>query len=246
MRSNNLKVLIVDDEADLLEILGMRFESKGYQVLSATNGIAAFEIVKSNKVDIIVSDINMPGGNGVDLLKKVKALDPAIPFILFVSGFGDITIEGALDMGAEAIFSKPFDSNVLLEATHKVIALSQEGRRLPQAARESTALNLEVQFGGRGPTLKSQVKNLGRGGFFMAMAVDLPKEATEVSFTIQIEGEIGISISGRGAVRWVRHPSSGGLPSGCGVEFLSFAEGGKTKLFEYINFLKTKQYIPKD
>jgi CheY-like chemotaxis protein/Tfp pilus assembly protein PilZ len=244
MPDNKLTVLAVDDEADLLEILAMRFESKGFKVLTASNGVDALKIIKTEKVEIVVSDINMPGGNGIELLDNVKKFDPTIPFILFVSGFENIILAEAFDKGAEAVFSKPFDTNILLEAVLKVTANNQEGKRLGQTHRENTMLKMHLKFSDHSQYHSVEIKNLGRGGFFMALPGVLPQQDSEVTFEFQIQGSDS-KVKGQGKVRWIRTSNRTDSPRGCGVEFVSFEANGKAKIFEFINYLKTKQYIPK-
>ena len=67
----------------------------------------------------------------------------------------------------------------------------------------------------------------------------------KVLFKMEIDGELEAIIKGEGTVKWIRHKEKDQSPAGCGVEFISFEGSGKINLFEYINFLKTRQYIPR-
>lgn len=115
----NLKdyvILIVDDEEDLRNAMVFDFKRKGFTVLVAENGSTAFEVIKKNKVHLVISDMRMPGGNGMSFLEQVRAYDPTIPTVIFISGFNDYTEEECLKKGARAVLPKPFDRKVLLKA----------------------------------------------------------------------------------------------------------------------------------
>jgi len=115
-------VLCVDDEEDIIELFTDEFEEAGLNVLKATDGNAAYEIFKNNKIDCIVSDIRMPGGDGVELVKKVKADGSIIPIFL-VTGFSDYTSEELMGLGINAVIFKPFDLDEVVTMVSDVIAI---------------------------------------------------------------------------------------------------------------------------
>ena len=107
-------LLIVDDDETLRNTIAFDFKRKGFTVLSAENGNAAFEIVKKNKIHLIVSDMRMPGGDGMSLLESIRNIDSAIPQVILVTGFADVTEEQAIAKGARKVLTKPFDRKVLM------------------------------------------------------------------------------------------------------------------------------------
>ncbi len=107
-------ILCVDDEADILELFKDEFIDLGFKVLEANNGVDAFEIFKNNQVDCIVSDIRMPGGDGVSFVKNVKESGAEIPIFL-VTGFSDYTAEDLAGIGVNAVIFKPFDLEEVVE-----------------------------------------------------------------------------------------------------------------------------------
>ncbi|MCF8059020.1 MAG: response regulator [Bacteriovoracaceae bacterium] len=107
-------ILCVDDEADILELFRDEFLDIGFKVLEASNGVDAFEVFKNNKVDCIVSDIRMPGGDGVSFVKNVKDEGADIPIFL-VTGFSDYTAEDLSGLGVNAVIFKPFDLEEVVE-----------------------------------------------------------------------------------------------------------------------------------
>lgn len=118
------KILVVDDELDLREIIGEDFELMGAEVVSAENGVAAFELVQKVHPDAIVSDIRMPGGDGVELLKKVRSSAlPVQPKVFLITGFADVTAQQAKELGAQGMLAKPFNLRQLREMVLKALEI---------------------------------------------------------------------------------------------------------------------------
>jgi CheY-like chemotaxis protein len=117
-------ILVVDDEADLREIIAEDIEMLGATVHSADSGRAAFEIAKRVCPHVIVSDVRMAGGDGIELLKSVRgsSLNPQPAFFL-ITGFSDVTPDEAEKLGAQGMLSKPFNLKQLREM---VIASANE------------------------------------------------------------------------------------------------------------------------
>jgi len=109
-------LLVVDDEETLRNAMVFDFKRKGFTVLSAESGQTAFEIVKSQKIHLVVSDMRMPGGDGMSLLENIRAYDPTLPTVIFITGFIDVTEEQAIAKGARKVLSKPFDRKVLMDS----------------------------------------------------------------------------------------------------------------------------------
>jgi two-component system response regulator (stage 0 sporulation protein F) len=76
------KILLVDDEEAIQMVYREEFESDGYQVVSALNGQSGLEKFKDENPDLVILDIQMPGMNGVEVLRQMKMLNPSVPVIL--------------------------------------------------------------------------------------------------------------------------------------------------------------------
>lgn len=76
------KILLVDDEESIQMVYREEFEDEGYQVLSALNGITALEKFKEEEPDLVILDIQMPGMNGIEVLRQMKMLQASVPVIL--------------------------------------------------------------------------------------------------------------------------------------------------------------------
>ena len=122
------RVLVVDDSEAPRKMLTRLLEKLGYDVIPATGGLEAFAIAKRERVDVIISDIEMPECDGFALLERLKANDATrdIPVIV-VSGLGDAaSVVRCIELGAEDHLAKPFDS-LLLQAR---VRASLERKRL--------------------------------------------------------------------------------------------------------------------
>lgn len=125
---NGTKVLIVDDELDILQLLSAHLTHKGYEVATARNGWEALEALERQGADIVITDMRMPGMSGTDLLRQVRERKPEIEVIV-LTGHG--TMENAIkalrESGGFDYLLKPLKDLTQLE---KVIARALEVRRL--------------------------------------------------------------------------------------------------------------------
>ena len=107
------KLLLIDDEPDILRVLSMSLKADGYDVVSARNGTDGITAFEKEKPDIVITDIKMPGMDGIEVLKRVKELNPDTEVII-ITGHGDIenAIE-ALKHGASDFINKPVRDEAL-------------------------------------------------------------------------------------------------------------------------------------
>jgi DNA-binding NtrC family response regulator len=133
MQPQRTKVLVIDDEAAMRAVLEMRLRDWGYDVFTASEGGEGESAAASFNPDIVISDVVMPGLSGMELLRSLKAGNPARPVILITAqGTIDMAVE-AMKMGAHDFVTKPLDHSKLkaiLEAVQKDIALRQASRKL--------------------------------------------------------------------------------------------------------------------
>lgn len=114
-------ILVVDDEEGLREGLRSLLEDEGYAVLCAEDGEKALEIVRKAHIDLMLTDMRMPGMSGIDLLKRVRKIREEIGVII-LTGYGEIEsyIE-AMNFGAMEYVSKPFKVNELKFIVNKIL-----------------------------------------------------------------------------------------------------------------------------
>ena len=102
-------ILIVDDNDMLLELLANGFEMFGFNVWKADNGLDAWNLFKSEKVDIVLTDIRMPYLNGLELSRLIRNVSPKTTIALITGGDGDVAAKLVKDGTADCFFTKPFD-----------------------------------------------------------------------------------------------------------------------------------------
>ena len=129
---SSYKVLVADDEANIVKIMEFELKKSGYQVMTANDGQEALELVKANPPDLILSDIMMPRMDGYELCREVKK-DPAlrgIPFIFLTAKTGlENRIQGYI-LGATKYITKPCGRQDLLKAIDLRLRLSEEAKKL--------------------------------------------------------------------------------------------------------------------
>lgn len=117
-------LLIVDDEPFLKDLLVDQFESMGATVLSAEGGNEALAIFEENPVDLVLSDVMMANGSGIEFLAKVRNEKKSdVPFFLMTAFAKDFTAEDARLQGADEIFTKPFKLTNLKNSIFKALGL---------------------------------------------------------------------------------------------------------------------------
>jgi two-component system chemotaxis response regulator CheY len=118
------KILSVDDSPSVRKLVEFTLKSKGFQVASAEDGLAALEIMANEQFDAIVLDINMPRMNGLEFLEKVKSNEAyaSIPVIMLTTEGQEEDQDKALDLGATAYIVKPFNPTLLLRKVDKTLA----------------------------------------------------------------------------------------------------------------------------
>lgn len=130
------RVLVADDEAALLRIYAKVLEFAGYEVVRAGDGTAAAALVAAQHFDVIVSDIAMPGLDGVQLLRAVRERDLDVPVILITGSPSVDSAVKAIELGALRYLVKPFDGQTLCDVArtaarlHKVAKLKREALAL--------------------------------------------------------------------------------------------------------------------
>jgi|SRR3970040_747373 len=117
------KILIVDDEPDVIEFLSYNFRKNGYATIGANNGTEGYEKAKQERPDIIIADIMMPQMNGVNMCKILKNDNDCknIPFVFLSATQDDYLVMNAGIAGAEHYLSKPIRFNLLLDMVNEII-----------------------------------------------------------------------------------------------------------------------------
>lgn len=104
-----VRLLIVDDEKDFVEMFSLRMAGQGEKVLTAYSGEEALEVLKTASVDVVILDIRMPGMDGIETLKKIKADYPLLEVILLTGHGSTQTAVDGMKAGAFDYLMKPAD-----------------------------------------------------------------------------------------------------------------------------------------
>jgi two-component system, NtrC family, response regulator AtoC len=133
MGLHRTKILVVDDEAAMREVLDMRLQEWGFDVRLASDGLEGKEYAESYDPDIVITDVIMPQISGLELLRSLKAGDQERPIILITAQASiDLAVE-AMKQGAQDFITKPLDYpklKAILQAAEKDIELRRESRKL--------------------------------------------------------------------------------------------------------------------
>ncbi len=168
-------VLVVDDEKNYLVVLEDLLLDEGYDVLTASSPVDALEILSRTPIDTVLSDIKMPGMTGIELLEKIKIIDPDLPVIL-MTAFAEVDqAVDAMRKGALDHIQKPFDNNQVKMA----VARGVEKRTLTKNIR-----HLESELGNMWGNIIGESKA-------MQDVFSLMKRVANTPTTVLISGESG-------------------------------------------------------
>jgi two-component system response regulator HydG len=169
-------VLVVDDEASILEALSKVLAKEGLTVVTAANGREALEVVRRQPIDLMITDLRMPGMGGDDLLKAVKAITPEVEVVVMTAyGTVEVAVE-AMKRGAYDFIAKPLKRAAVVTTVRKAldkVALVAENREL--RAQLAAATNREIV--GHSQVLRS--------------TLEMAKQAANSTATVLLLGESG-------------------------------------------------------
>ena len=120
-------ILVVDDDPNILEVLQTRLESHGYAVETATGGEEALARLRKGSTDLLITDLKMPGMDGLQLVERMKTIDAGLPTI-FLTAHGSIPdAVRAMKLGAYDFLVKPYSGNDLMAMIRRAL----DSRRPP-------------------------------------------------------------------------------------------------------------------
>ena len=169
-------VLVADDDPSILEILKLGFRTKGYEVITASDGKSAIQAIEQNRPDLLVLDIEMPHLTGIEVLRHLRKDWPALPVVIMTAhGTISLAVE-AMKEGATEFITKPFEMEQLLLVIQK--ALEREGLR-----REVEILRNEVD---------SRYETISSVNTEMLRVLTTAQKAAQSDATILLLGESGV------------------------------------------------------
>lgn len=136
------KILIVDDEADILDLLEYNLEKESFKVLRAMDGEEAIELTKSERPDMVLLDIMMPKMDGVETCRRIREIpEGRLPFIVFLTARSEEYSEIAgLEAGADDYITKPIKPRLLITRIH---AIFRRGRETVEHTEQEAHLKID-------------------------------------------------------------------------------------------------------
>ena len=120
------RILVVDDDSSVREMLARVLAGEGYLVCAATDGTSALEIAAATKIDLVLLDLNMPGKSGWDTFEKLTTKNPLLPVIIVTARANQLFT--AMGAGVGALLEKPLDFPKLLQTIQQLLAEPAESR----------------------------------------------------------------------------------------------------------------------
>lgn len=148
------RILLIDDDASLLDALSLTFEDAGYEVFTAPDGQRGLAAVTMERPDAVISDVNMPGLDGFSLCRRLRESGHRVPLVLLTSRDDEIDEALGLELGADDYVAKPFSTRVLVARIAALLRrdamrVSQQSERaVAQGALELFPERLEVRYAG--------------------------------------------------------------------------------------------------
>jgi two-component system response regulator GlrR len=121
-------ILIVDDDPDILRLMAMRLKAAGYDTISVSNGEAALAHIALNSPDLVITDLRMPGMDGMSLFNAIHATKPLLPVIIVTAHGSQAEALNAIQRGVFDFLTKPFDNKYLLQQIESAL------RKFPKPA----------------------------------------------------------------------------------------------------------------
>ncbi len=155
-------ILVVDDDDSLRRVLEYRLREAGYEVMTASDGLAALDLFTNREVDCLVTDLRMPGLSGLELLRRASAIRAETPVIV-ITAYGDVhTAVEAMRAGAFDFVTKPFDRDAVQLTVEKALAYGRtlaENRALRRLVHERFSLEGII---GTSPKMQEVFDRAGR------------------------------------------------------------------------------------
>lgn len=211
------KILVVDDSPFMLQTIGDILKKLNYDVATAENGAAACRSAQATRFDMIITDLNMSGMDGIQFTQQVKSYPSCkfVPIVMISSETDQDKIARAKKVGISTFLSKPIKESQL-SSLLQVVLNKRKTPRIP--------LNLEVCYGADGVRTdftSAQTFNVSLGGLFVETSAPLPSgEQLNLKLTL---AEHDPPFTCRGRVAWVNDalvPCNPSHPPGMGIEFL--------------------------
>ena len=171
------RLILLDDEQRMVDILAMVFRREGYEVQACIDAQAALTTLRAEPFDVLITDLKMPGSDGLTVLQQAKAIDPELPVILITAHATVATALAAMRHGAFDYVEKPFDNDELKTLVRRALDVTR-------LTRENRYLRAELRTRYQSDALVAESPS-------MREVLDLARRAARSRSTVLITGESG-------------------------------------------------------
>ncbi len=118
------KILIVDDSPTIRKFISIALKIRGYEIITASDGMEALELLPNDKIDLVITDLNMPNIDGFNLISRIRSNEryENTPIIVMSNLSDSEDIERAMHLGANSYIVKPFDQNNIIKEVAKYLS----------------------------------------------------------------------------------------------------------------------------
>jgi two-component system KDP operon response regulator KdpE len=143
MKQSVIRILLVDDESAIRRALRPPLVELGFQVVEASRGEEALQLMRAGAFDVVLLDVNMPGIGGIETLRRLRALAPRLPILILTVRDGEEEKVEALELGADDYITKPFSTRELIARIRTTVRRVQAPARAEDAPIEIGELRLD-------------------------------------------------------------------------------------------------------
>ncbi len=240
---DKIKILVVEDNLDLLKTYKSLLQTLGFSVQTAANGATAWEFMQSADFDIVFTDIKMPALDGVELLKKIRARNNLHPCVLMISGHTEYPVDLLFQYGVNGFLAKPVSAASIRDILGRIVLRPDELWALePKKAADA---EIVLKFHSFQKLVESGEISFGNGGFSIHqenISIE-PQKLVRFSFTFE-DSTLFNKIEGVGVVQWSYIDNSEHRKKGLGIEIKYLTDNCRNSLCKWIQDQKFKSFIP--
>ncbi|HPF71409.1 MAG TPA: sigma-54 dependent transcriptional regulator, partial [Candidatus Krumholzibacteria bacterium] len=152
------RILVVDDEDSMCQYLSILLQKEGYDVTTANGGAEALRLLEGKPVDVVMTDIQMPKMDGIQLLKGIKGMDPTMPVIIMTAYASEQSAIDAVNLGAFSYLQKHCKNDDIKMVVRNALMLRQARTENAQLKKELTKNRTRKQIIGQSPRMRSVYK----------------------------------------------------------------------------------------
>jgi CheY-like chemotaxis protein len=128
MSGQRPRLLLADDEKDIRDVLALELSEAGFDVTAVNSGLAAVDALRKSEFDLVITDYKMPGIDGLETAKRLRAIDPELPIIVVTGYAGETTQMEFERSGITDVLLKPFNLETIIELARRKVDPIRRGR----------------------------------------------------------------------------------------------------------------------